>query len=105
MVDELGDGVQGVSIGDPVFGLGGVTGAIAELLILSAWAHTTATWNDVQAAGAGLVSVTAMRGLDALGPLAGRILLVEGAAGGAGSAAVESAVAQGVGTVIGTATR
>lgn len=60
-----------MSIGDRVFGLGGVTGATAELLILSAWAHTPATWNDEQAAGAGLASVTAMRGLDALGPSRG----------------------------------
>ncbi|MFI1720484.1 NADP-dependent oxidoreductase [Streptomyces sp. NPDC020489] len=102
VVDEIGDGVRGVSIGDRVFGLGGVTGAIAELLILSAWAHTPATWNDEQAAGAGLASVTAMGGLNALGSLSGRTLLVEGAAGGVGSAAVEIAVAQGA-TVIGTA--
>lgn len=102
VVDEIGDGVQGVSVGDRVFGLGGVTGATAELLILSAWAHTPATWNDEQAAGAGLASVTAMGGLNALGSLAGRTLLVEGAAGGVGSAAVEIAVAQGA-TVIGTA--
>ncbi|MFF3015597.1 NADP-dependent oxidoreductase [Streptomyces sp. NPDC057939] len=103
VVDEIGDGVQGVSIGDRVFGLGGVTGATAELLILSAWAHTPATWNDEQAAGAALASVTAMRGLQALGPLTGRTLLIEGASGGVGSAAVEFAVAQGAGTVIGTA--
>lgn len=102
VVDEIGDGVQGVSIGDRVFGLGGVTGATAELLILSAWAHTPAAWNDEQAAGAGLASVTAMGGLNALGSLAGRTLLVEGAAGGVGSAAVEIAAAQGA-TVIGTA--
>lgn len=102
VVDEIGDGVQGVSVGDRVFGLSGVTGATAELVILSAWAHAPATWNDEQAAGAGLVSVTAMGGLNALGPLAGRTLLVEGAAGGVGSAAVEIAVAQGA-TVIGTA--
>ncbi|MFF0680085.1 NADP-dependent oxidoreductase [Streptomyces tendae] len=102
VVDEIGGGVQGVSVGDRVFGLGGVTGASAELVILSAWAHTPATWSDGQAAGAGLASVTAMRGLNALGPLAGRTLLVEGAAGGVGSAAVEIAVARGA-TVIGTA--
>ncbi|WP_309030653.1 NADP-dependent oxidoreductase [Streptomyces alfalfae] len=101
-VDEIGDGVQGVNIGDRVFGLGGVTGAAAELLVLSAWAHTPAAWNDEQAAGAGLASVTAMGGLNALGSLAGRTLLVEGAAGGVGSAAVEIAVARGA-TVIGTA--
>jgi NADPH:quinone reductase-like Zn-dependent oxidoreductase len=102
VVDEIGDGVQGVTIGDRVFGLGGVTGATAELGIFSAWAHTPARWNDEQAACAGLASVTAIRGLNALGSLAGRTLLVEGAAGGVGSAAVEIAIARGA-TVIGTA--
>ncbi|NBH03509.1 NADP-dependent oxidoreductase [Amycolatopsis sp. SID8362] len=102
VVDEIGDGVQGANIGDRVFGLCGVTGATAELVVLSAWAHTPATWKDEQAAGAGLASVTAMRGLNALGSLSGRTLLVEGAAGGVGSAAVEIAVAQGA-TVVGTA--
>ncbi|MFG3255391.1 NADP-dependent oxidoreductase [Streptomyces sp. NPDC048172] len=102
VVDETGADVAGVSIGDRVFGLGGVTGATAELAVLSAWAHAPGAWNDEQAAGAGLASVTAMGGLRALGPLRGRTLLVEGAAGGVGSAAVEIAVAQGA-TVIGTA--
>lgn len=102
VVDEIGDGVREVGIGDRVFGLGGVTGATAELVVLSAWAHAPDTWTDEQAAGAGLASVTAMRGLNALGSLAGRTLLVEGAAGGVGSAAVEIAVARGA-TVIGTA--
>jgi NADPH:quinone reductase-like Zn-dependent oxidoreductase len=102
VVDEIGDGVQGVSVGDRVFGLGGVTGATAELAVLSAWAHAPAAWSDEASAGAGLASVTAMGGLNALGPLSGRTLLVEGAAGGVGSAAVEIAVAQGA-TVIGTA--
>ncbi|MEV7603408.1 NADP-dependent oxidoreductase [Kitasatospora sp. NPDC089797] len=101
-VDAVGDGVRGVGIGDRVFGLGGVTGASAELAVLSAWAHAPEAWTDAQAAGAGLASVTALRGLAALGPLAGRTLLVEGAAGGVGSAAVEIAVARGA-TVIGTA--
>ncbi|MDX3457399.1 NADP-dependent oxidoreductase [Streptomyces sp. ME02-8801-2C] len=102
VVDEIGEGVQGVSIGDRVFGLGGVTGASAELAVLSAWAQAPATWTDEEAAGAGLASVTAMGGLKVLGPLRGRTLLVEGAAGGVGSAAVEIAVARGA-TVIGTA--
>ncbi|MEV7730311.1 NADP-dependent oxidoreductase [Streptomyces sp. NPDC087917] len=102
VVDEIGDGAEGVRIGDRVFGLGDVTGATAELVILSAWAHAPAEWNNEQAAGAGLASVTAMRGLNALGSLAGRTLLIEGAAGGVGSAAVQIAVAQGA-TVIGTA--
>jgi NADPH:quinone reductase-like Zn-dependent oxidoreductase len=91
-----------VSIGDRVFGLGGVTGATAELAVLSAWAPAPAAWTDEQAAAAGLASATAIGGLRSLGPLLGRTLLVEGAAGGVGSAAVEIAVAQGA-TVIGTA--
>ncbi|MEV1023189.1 NADP-dependent oxidoreductase [Streptomyces sp. NPDC050264] len=102
VVDEIGEGVQGVRVGDRVFGLGGVTGATAELAVLSAWAPAPSTWTDEEAAGAGLASVTAMGGLKALGPLRGRTLLVEGAAGGVGSAAVEIAVARGA-TVIGTA--
>ncbi|KIF71954.1 NADPH:quinone reductase [Streptomyces sp. AcH 505] len=102
VVDETGEGVRGVSVGDRVFGLGGVTGATAELAVFSAWAHAPTTWTDEEAAGAGLASVTALGGLKALGPLQGRTLLVEGASGGVGSAAVEIAVAQGA-TVIGTA--
>ncbi|MBU6535389.1 NADP-dependent oxidoreductase [Streptomyces sp. NPDC057245] len=102
VVDEVGDGVRGVSAGDRVFGLGGVTGATAELAVLSAWAHAPAEWTDEQAGGAALAAVTALRGLQPLGPLRGRTLLVEGAAGGVGSAAVEIAVARGA-TVIGTA--
>ncbi|WP_328583335.1 NADP-dependent oxidoreductase [Streptomyces sp. NBC_00370] len=102
IVDETGEGVRGVSVGDRVFGLGGVTGATAELAVFSAWAHAPTTWTDEEAAGAGLASVTALGGLKALGPLQGRTLLVEGASGGVGSAAVEIAVAQGA-TVIGTA--
>jgi NADPH:quinone reductase-like Zn-dependent oxidoreductase len=102
VVDEIGAGVTGVAVGDRVFGLGGVTGATAELAVLSAWAPAPAAWTDEEAAGAGLASVTALGGLNALGPLEGRVLLIEGAAGGVGSAAVELAVARGA-TVIGTA--
>lgn len=102
VVDETGAGVRGVNVGDRVFGLGGVTGATAELAVLSAWAHAPTTWTDEEAAGAGLASVTAIGGLNALGALRGRTLLIEGAAGGVGSAAVEIAVARGA-TVIGTA--
>ncbi|MFD9884708.1 NADP-dependent oxidoreductase [Streptomyces alboflavus] len=104
VVDEIGAGVRGVGVGDRVFGLGGVTGATAELAVLSAWAHAPAAWTDEEAAGAALASVTAMGGLKVLGPLRGRTLLIEGAAGGVGSAAVEIAVARGA-TVIGTASQ
>ncbi|MYT68203.1 MULTISPECIES: NADP-dependent oxidoreductase [unclassified Streptomyces] len=102
VVDQVGAGVDSISIGDRVFGLGGVTGASAELALLSAWAPTPANWSDNEAAAAGLASVTALGGLKTLGSLEGRTLLIEGAAGGVGGAAVEIAHALGA-TVIGTA--
>lgn len=49
------------------FGLGGVTGATAELAVLSAWGHTPARWTDDEAAGAGLaerLSTLATDGVD-----------------------------------------
>lgn len=100
VVDEVGEGVTGVQVGDRVFGLGDAT--TAEHAVLSTWAAAPAAWSDEQAAAAGLAAATAGAGLDALGDLAGRTLLVEGAAGGVGSAAVELAVARGA-RVIGTA--
>ncbi|MFJ5985283.1 NADP-dependent oxidoreductase [Lentzea sp. NPDC092896] len=101
VVDEVGDDVTGVTVGDRVFGLGGVWGASAEYATLTAWAPVPERWSLEQAAGAGLAVATAGRGLNALGDLSGRTLLIEGAAGGVGSAAVSMAVARGA-TVIGT---
>ena len=101
VVDEVGEGTSGVEVGDTVFGLA-VSGGAAELAVLGAWAPVPAPWSLEQAAAAGLVSATAIAGLDALGDLAGRTVLLEGAAGGVGSAAVEVAIARGA-TVIGTA--
>jgi NADPH:quinone reductase-like Zn-dependent oxidoreductase len=100
VVDEVGDGVTGVSAGDRVFGLG--QGTVAEYAVLTAWAPVPGTWTTEQAAAAGLVSATALASFDVLGDLSGRTLLVEGAAGGVGSAAVQLAIARGA-TVIGTA--
>jgi len=100
VVDEVGEGVTDVSVGDAVFGM--AQGGAAELAVLTAWAPVPSTWSTTQAAAAGLVSTTAIAGLDVLGDLAGRTVLVEGAAGGVGSAAVEIAVARGA-TVVGTA--
>ncbi|HUX71373.1 MAG TPA: alcohol dehydrogenase catalytic domain-containing protein, partial [Cellulomonadaceae bacterium] len=92
VVDEVGEGAAGVEVGDEVFGLA-VSGGAAELAVLGAWAPVPAPWSLEQAAAAGLVSTTAIAGLDALGELAGRTVLLEGAAGGVGSAAVEIAIA------------
>lgn len=102
VVDEIGRNVTGVTAGDRVFGLGGLFGASAEYAVLSAWAALPETWTMAQGAAAGLAVTTAAGALNALGDLAGRTLLVEGAAGGVGSAAVAMAVARGA-TVVGTA--
>jgi NADPH:quinone reductase-like Zn-dependent oxidoreductase len=101
VVDEVGEGVAGVQVGDSVFGLG-VGGTTADYALLHAWAPVPPRWTVAQAGAAGLVSATASAGLDALGDLEGKTILVEGAAGGVGSAAVELAIARGA-TVIGTA--
>nr|WP_296765139.1 NADP-dependent oxidoreductase [Rhodococcus sp. (in: high G+C Gram-positive bacteria)] len=102
IVDELGDGVTDVAIGDKVFGLGGVSDTTAEFAVLTAWAPVPGAWNDEQAAAAGLASVTALRALDALGEIGGATVLVDGAAGAVGSAAAAFAIADGA-NVIGTA--
>lgn len=102
VVDEIGEGVTDVTVGDHVFGLGGIYGASAEHAVLTAWALLPDTWTAEQGAAAGLAVTTAAGALNALGDLSGRTLLVEGAAGGVGSAAVALAVARGA-TVIGTA--
>ena len=101
VVDEVGEGATGVAVGDQVFGLA-VSGGVAELAVLGAWAPVPARWSADQAAAAGLAATTAIAGLDALGDLEGRTVLIEGAAGGVGSAAVEIAIARGA-TVVGTA--
>ena len=102
IVDEVGDGVTGVEVGDAVFGLGGVSDTSSEYSILTAWAKKPSTWSFEQAAAAGLAANTAVRGLDSLGDLAGTTIVIEGAAGSVGSAAVAVALSRGA-TVIGTA--
>ncbi|OZD12564.1 NADPH:quinone reductase [Rhodococcus sp. 06-156-3C] len=103
VVDEIGAGVDDVATGDKVFGLGGVADTTAEYAVLTAWAKVPATWNDEQAAAAGLASVTALQALDALGSMAGATIVVDGAAGAVGGAAAAFALAAGAEQVIGTA--
>ncbi|MFJ3804640.1 NADP-dependent oxidoreductase [Streptomyces sp. NPDC090088] len=101
VVDEVGDGVTGTAVGDRVFGLSN-TGTAAEYAVLTAWAPVPDAWTTEQAAAAGVAGETAIRVLDLLGVGAGSTLLIEGAAGGVGSAAAQIALARGA-TVIGTA--
>ncbi|MBB4919742.1 NADP-dependent oxidoreductase [Streptosporangium saharense] len=104
VVDEVGEGVTGVNVGDEVFGMTSMTrrGANADFVILSAWAPKPAAWTWQEAGGAAGGVETATRVLDRLAVGTGHTVLVQGAAGGVGTLAVQLAAARGA-TVIGTA--
>ncbi|MEU6736061.1 NADP-dependent oxidoreductase [Streptomyces physcomitrii] len=104
VVDEVGQGVSGVRVGDEVFGAASLTGrgSNADHVVLALWASRPAAWTWAEAAGAAGAIETSFRVLDRLGTAAGQTLLVQGAAGGTGSVAVQLAVARGA-RVIGTA--
>ncbi|MGC4768381.1 NADP-dependent oxidoreductase [Micromonospora sp. DT44] len=103
-VDEIGDDVDGVTFGDHVFGiveLATLGGASAQFAVLQLWTHKPTTMPWTQAGAAGTSVETATRALDLLDLRPGMTLLVDGAAGGVGSIAVQLAAARGV-HVIGT---
>ncbi len=100
VVDEVGEGVEGVAVGDRVFGEGADT--YAEFAVLSAWARMPEGLTFEEAAGYPSVVETALRVLDEVGVRPGETLLVSGAAGGVGSAVLQLARHRGV-CVIGTA--
>lgn len=100
VVDELGDGVTDVSVGDDVFGLGSATQA--ELAVLSAWAPKPASLDWSVAAAAPSAIETSERVLRLVGVKPGQTLFVAGGAGGVGAVLVQMAVAAGI-TVIASA--
>jgi len=102
VVDALGAGVGDVAVGDEVFGFA-VGGAAAELALLDDYARKPAALAWAEAAGLPIAVETSVRVFAVLGDeLAGRTLVVNGAAGGVGAAAVQIARARGA-RVIGTA--
>ncbi|MEU2026775.1 NADP-dependent oxidoreductase [Streptomyces sp. NPDC016469] len=100
VVDEIGEGVEGVAIGDRVFGEGADT--YAEFAVLSAWARMPEGLTFEEAAGYPSVVETALRVIGQVGVRPGETLLVSGAAGGVGSAVLQIARDRGI-KVIGTA--
>ena len=100
VVDEVGEGVEGVEVGDRVFGEGSST--YAEFAVLSAWAHVPEGLTYEEAAGYPSVVETALRVIREVGVQSGQTLLVSGASGGVGSAVLQIARDRGI-TVIGTA--
>lgn len=97
VVDEVGEGVTDVAVGDDVFGLGGHTQA--EYAVLNAWARKPASLDWAVAAAAGVVAETAERVLRLLGVTEGTTLFIDGGSGGVGSATTQIAKARGA-TVI-----
>jgi NADPH:quinone reductase-like Zn-dependent oxidoreductase len=93
-----------VDIGDEVFGMtsSATRGANADFVVLVAGARKPVTWSWAEAGGAAGSVETATRVLDRLSVGAGHTVLVQGAAGGVGTVAVQFALARGA-TVIGTA--
>ncbi|WP_041840738.1 NADP-dependent oxidoreductase [Actinoplanes friuliensis] len=104
IIDEIGPGVSGYAVGDEVFGtvdLKRLGGASAEFAVLGFWASKPGKLPWVQAGAAGTSIETATRALDLLDVGAGTTLLIDGAAGGVGSVAVQLAAARGA-RVVGT---
>lgn len=101
IVDEVGEGVGGVVVGDRVFGSAASGAAQAEKAVLTLWSPMPAELDFVQAAAIPAAAETAARALDQLGVTSGTTVLISGASGSVGSVAVQLAVARGA-RVIGT---
>lgn len=103
VIDALGEGVTGLTLGDQVFGPT-ATGSYAQYALAAAEVATLKPgplgWEE--AAALPVAAETSYRVLELLAPRPGETLLVHAAAGAVGVIAVQLAVARGV-TVIGTA--
>jgi NADPH:quinone reductase-like Zn-dependent oxidoreductase len=102
VVDELGEGVADVAVGERVFGFSADGAAQAELAVLSDYAPIPPSLDFAGAAALPAAIETATRALDQLDVGSGSTLLISGASGSVGSAAVQLAVVRGA-RVIGTA--
>jgi NADPH:quinone reductase-like Zn-dependent oxidoreductase len=93
VVDEVGDGVSGVAVGDRVFG--SAANAAAERALLNHFAAIPPALDFTAAAALPVAVETATRCLDLLGVSDGQTLLINGASGGVGLAAVQLARGRG----------
>jgi NADPH:quinone reductase-like Zn-dependent oxidoreductase len=100
VVDEVGDEISDVAVGDAVFG--STQNGAAEFAVLEHYAPIPASLDFAGAAGLTVAVETATRTLDLLAVGEGQTVLVNGAAGAVGSATVQLARERGA-TVIGTA--
>jgi NADPH:quinone reductase-like Zn-dependent oxidoreductase len=102
VVDEIGEGVEDVAPGDRVFGFAVDGAGAAELALLEDYAPIPPSLEFAGAAALPVAVETATRTLDVLGVGEGTTLLVNGAAGGVGTAAIQLARRRGA-HVVGTA--
>jgi NADPH:quinone reductase-like Zn-dependent oxidoreductase len=93
VVDEVGEGVTDVTVGDDVFGQGQNTQA--EYAVLTSWVRKPASVDWAVAGAAGVVVETSERVLRLLGVTEGTKLFIDGGAGGVGSTATQFAKAKG----------
>src|ERR1700759_1516356 len=100
IVDQLGEGVDDVAVGDRVFG--NAPGGAAQLALSSFYAVIPPSLDFVSAAALPVAAETAERTLDLLGVGPGMTLLINGASGAVGLAAIQLARERGA-RVIGTA--
>jgi NADPH:quinone reductase-like Zn-dependent oxidoreductase len=110
VVEAVGEGVEGISQGDEVFGhvLPAPpiqAGTLAEYVVLpaAAVAPKPQGLDFVSAAAIPLSGAAAAQSIDAIDPQAGQTVLVNGAGGGVGSFALQLLAARGL-TVIATGT-
>lgn len=104
-IDTLGEGVTGWKVGDPVLGFARQSGSYAEYAVVpvSALGRKPKSLTFEEAAGIPIAAETAYRSLHEAAKIArGQTVLIHGAAGGVGTAAVQIAKAAGA-RVIGTA--
>src|ERR1035437_2787488 len=103
VVEAIGPNVTGFHVGDEVFGTVGL-GGLADLVAVSAGAVAPKPTNIgfEQAAALPMAALTALQGLRDVGGLrSGQRVIVNGAAGGVGSFAVQLAKALGASSVTG----
>lgn len=100
IVDELGEGVDDVAIGDRVFA--SAAGGAAELALSGLYAPIPEGLDFVAAAALPVAAETAVRTLTLVGAETGQTLVVNGASGSVGIAVVQFARDRGL-RVIGTA--
>ena len=84
VVDEVGEGVNDVAVGDEVFGFAAGGGGAAELALLEDYAPIPPSLDFAGAAALPVAVETAVRTLDLLGVGDGQTVLINGAAGGVG---------------------